>query len=681
MSLSAKTPISPRLLELTDAACTSELAATELGELDAMLRADPAARRFYAEYCRMHAELYFAIRAERAVCAAGGRGVESRESRVESGGGWSESLDSRILNPEVPVINLQTPTLNSRLSTLSSWTFSYSVATVLLAVALLGAWSYTFTHPDPDSLAANNSGNATSSGSVAGETPEFTFVGHVSGMIDCQWADDVTATYAGAAVALNRRYALRSGLMEITYDSGAKVILQGPCEYTVESPRGGYLAVGKLVARVGAGDGGRGAGETTNLPSPFGRGVEGEGSQPHSQSALTLTLSQRERGQNFSPAPHTPRPTPLFAVRTPIALVEDLGTEFGVEVSDSGETASHVFQGKVVMKVSGDGGRGTGDEKSEIRNQKSEILLSAGESSGVDRDGRIIAIAAGKLNFTRVITWPDPRAYAKAVLADEPLCYWTFDEPADLAFEQVRREGRQALHPIGGATRCAHAAIGSGLALGRAADFSSGEAGCFTARELGQGELHGAWAVEFWMQSLGSRAGSTNQYILNASGYSSTTTNRPGVIFDFNEHGADNELQLFSLHGKTAGGPTIDDDRWHHVMLAYVKDKQNADAPPLILVFIDGRPQTAQAGSFRGHFDLDRQLLFGAGRIEQTNQMLDYESRPSNGFRGRLDELAIYDLDKLAAETIESHMKEMAQRHIAAARGMDGQTGGNKNCQ
>ena len=38
--------------------------------------------------------------------------------------------------------------------------------------------------------------------------------------------------------------------MEITYDTGAKVILQGPVTYEVESSHGGYLSVGKLTGRV-----------------------------------------------------------------------------------------------------------------------------------------------------------------------------------------------------------------------------------------------------------------------------------------------------------------------------------------------------------------------------------------------------------------------------------------------
>ena len=53
-----------------------------------------------------------------------------------------------------------------------------------------------------------------------------------------------------AHVPLGRKYKLDSGLMEITYDTGAKVILQGPMTYEVDSAAGGYLSFGKLTAKV-----------------------------------------------------------------------------------------------------------------------------------------------------------------------------------------------------------------------------------------------------------------------------------------------------------------------------------------------------------------------------------------------------------------------------------------------
>jgi len=71
-----------------------------------------------------------------------------------------------------------------------------------------------------------------------------------------------------------------------------------------------------------------------------------------------------------------------------------------VEVSTTGETASHVFQGQVRVRVegAGDGGRGTGagTQKSATQNPPSEILLSAGQSARVERvDGDSPRIIAG----------------------------------------------------------------------------------------------------------------------------------------------------------------------------------------------------------------------------------------------------------------------------------------------
>ena len=76
------------------------------------------------------------------------------------------------------------------------------------------------------------------------------YVGRISGMKDCVWADKQTSARLGAYVPFDRKYVLSSGLLEIRYSSGARVILEGPCEYTVDSTASGRLHLGKLVARV-----------------------------------------------------------------------------------------------------------------------------------------------------------------------------------------------------------------------------------------------------------------------------------------------------------------------------------------------------------------------------------------------------------------------------------------------
>ena len=74
-------------------------------------------------------------------------------------------------------------------------------------------------------------------------------VGRITGMVDCRWekGSEIRVQGSGAEnqkseipnpkslVSLGDKFALASGLMEITYDTGAKVILQGPVTYEVES--------------------------------------------------------------------------------------------------------------------------------------------------------------------------------------------------------------------------------------------------------------------------------------------------------------------------------------------------------------------------------------------------------------------------------------------------------------
>ena len=75
-------------------------------------------------------------------------------------------------------------------------------------------------------------------------------MGRITGIVDCQWVGPKTEVSDGDYVPLGQEYALLKGYLEITYDSGAKVILQGPTRYEVESKTGGFLAIGKLTARV-----------------------------------------------------------------------------------------------------------------------------------------------------------------------------------------------------------------------------------------------------------------------------------------------------------------------------------------------------------------------------------------------------------------------------------------------
>ena len=115
------------------------------------------------------------------------------------------------------------------------------------------------------------------------------------------------------------QFILRSGLLEITYGSGAKVVLEGPVIYQVASPNHGYLRQGKLtvyVPRKGSGVGGRGSGA-------------GQGGSPPSIDA------------------------PLFTLHAPNVVLTDRGGKLGIWVDRSGDSHTYVFDGRADLQLSG----------------------------------------------------------------------------------------------------------------------------------------------------------------------------------------------------------------------------------------------------------------------------------------------------------------------------------------
>ena len=111
--------------------------------------------------------------------------------------------------------------------------------------------------------------------------------------------------------------------MEITYDTGARVILQGPVTYEVESLAGGYLSVGKLTGKV-----------------------------------------ENDAAKGFS-------------IRTPTAIVTDLGTEFGVEVDRQGGTTSHVYRGSIRLQMAGSDGKAEAVARVFYENESARRIVAA----------------------------------------------------------------------------------------------------------------------------------------------------------------------------------------------------------------------------------------------------------------------------------------------------------------
>ncbi len=380
---------------LIDRMCDQIASADELAALGRRLAEDPAARDHYIACLELHARLAWQMAPgkpfspEELFRYAGEELTEEglpAARDAERGMAGSPAIDAAPTSPEnvgsavelpnrveaglpisgFPLSPLAPPSSPFSPPFVGGPVFSYLVATVILAVMLLSAWAYKVTRYQQIAGVDVPSG-------PSGAGDELVFVGRITGAKNCRWADPHTQAYLGSAVPLGRKYALASGLMEISYYTGAKVILEGPCTYQVESRAGGYLALGKLTARI----------VSTGLAASAASGMRSEarGRNPRPKTQDLRPQSEISK----SPSSFIPHPSPLFAVRTPTAVVTDLGTEFGVEVSKEGNTTSFVFRGSVKVQTIGNNlpssaGRGVGGEGS--------LVLRANESARVEKDAK-----------------------------------------------------------------------------------------------------------------------------------------------------------------------------------------------------------------------------------------------------------------------------------------------------
>ena len=399
----------PELKHLLDCLQDGGFIEQDRRRLNELLRYGADERRYFVMYMDVHSGLYWEGTPETRTSAFRSFGDELR-----GGGGndecklMSDELSANVSDDAVhssssilyplapsaiaPVVLESSPVLYRSLFTLQSpvgsFLFSYSVAALLLGIGMLVGLAWRIS--SDRQVVRGPSGQVQV---VEKPAPNVELVGRITGMADCRWTDSAMAAAEYDEVPLGQKYALASGFLEITYDTGARVIIQGPCTYEVESSRGGFLSFGKLTARV-----------ENRWP-----GVRGQGSEVKGERTANLALAQNETQPTTSLAPRSlsvsPIYSPLFSVRTPTAIVTDRGTEFGVEVDRTGTSRAHVFQGRVDLQPI-DGGRGGAVA----------IQLAANETARVERTkNRTVAVirepgqpAAFASRFLRTLKGPKP---------------------------------------------------------------------------------------------------------------------------------------------------------------------------------------------------------------------------------------------------------------------------------
>ncbi|MEN6407402.1 MAG: LamG-like jellyroll fold domain-containing protein [Thermoguttaceae bacterium] len=264
------------LWPLCSAMCDGTITEEQLARLEVLLRTSATNRLLYASYMRMNGQLMLTFMQRRIPgeeSEGGGRPTDDLAHDSESPQHLNPApAPPAPTTPESPVLGFlgEATQYMSQFGPFSNWLLA-----LIICCGAVVAWH------------------------VANQKPrdhQSTFVARVAGVVNGQWKDPSQAVSTGTRVALGSQFALASGLVEIAYDSGAKVVLQGPAMFTIESENGGFLSTGKLTGKI---------------------------------------VSETARG---------------LAIRTPTATVVDLGTEFGVAVQPSGVTSTHVFRGVVEVR-------------------------------------------------------------------------------------------------------------------------------------------------------------------------------------------------------------------------------------------------------------------------------------------------------------------------------------------
>jgi ferric-dicitrate binding protein FerR (iron transport regulator) len=173
-----------------------------------------------------------------------------------------------------------------------------------LLIALAAAWWYSGNmrgakHPElqdptvaksvPNEAAIGEAPEFASSNAVAGARPE---VATITGLGAIRWHASSGARQVLSRCSIGDRLRLRDGSAVLTFDAGAQVTVFGPADFEITS--------------------------ATSIKCRRGR--------------VTTLVDHRGRG---------------FSIETPQAKVVDLGTQFGLQISDKGETEVVVFQGSI----------------------------------------------------------------------------------------------------------------------------------------------------------------------------------------------------------------------------------------------------------------------------------------------------------------------------------------------
>jgi ferric-dicitrate binding protein FerR (iron transport regulator) len=207
-----------------------------------------------------------------------------------------------------------------------SWAIAAGLACTLALVAigwqLLGVGKPASFAENP--LASSNRDAARQTAAGAGE------VATITGLRDVRWSHDDDTDRLLSRCRVGDELQLQAGAAELTFDAGVQLTVFGPAQFEITS--------------------------ATSIRCVRGR----------------ITTLVNERGKGFS-------------IETPQAKVVDLGTQFGLDISEDGQTQVVVFQGSVDLTCSNEN----------AANKPPTRRLEQGDALLVDKSGdfrRIVSV-------------------------------------------------------------------------------------------------------------------------------------------------------------------------------------------------------------------------------------------------------------------------------------------------
>ncbi|MCF6313578.1 MAG: hypothetical protein L3J39_14120 [Verrucomicrobiales bacterium] len=254
--------------ERLDAFLARELPQGDVVALEAQIRADDSLREAFIEQSRMDAALSSLMQEQQGVQAFAEGVMASVQARPERS--LAKSVLSEILDEREASLRGHQP------KRFDWWVWSKTAAIAAVAAAVT-VWILQSVQMD--------------SGQEGRAAPTPKFLARLSAGDGAVWGEDSLQAREDGWLGAGR-LDLRSGLAEVTFGSGARVMLEGPAVFDLEQMNRGFLKRGRLTAEV-------------------------------------------------------PLPASGFVINTPLMNVIDIGTRFGLTVKNSGVSEVHVMQGLV----------------------------------------------------------------------------------------------------------------------------------------------------------------------------------------------------------------------------------------------------------------------------------------------------------------------------------------------